>query len=83
MKCLARATKELPWTEDPTGDIAHAHAIPEDARVCPLCFGDKRITVDYRERKRPPRKGSGRQSAELVRAYKREELNLDFLTALA
>ncbi|MDZ4342135.1 MAG: hypothetical protein U1E51_06810 [Candidatus Binatia bacterium] len=82
-----RATKECPWVNDPTGDVANAHAIPEDAGVCLLCFGDKML---YRDHNHPLRKsacplckGTGRQTPELVRAYKHGELSLDFLQTLA
>ena len=77
------ASKDLPWTGDPTGDVANAHCIPEDAGVCLLCFGDRKVTLDYKTRKCPLCKGSGVQTPELVRAYRNGELALDYLTTLA
>lgn len=76
-----RATKECPWTSDPTGDVGNAHAIPEDSGMCLLCFGDKKLT--FPSRTCPLCKGTGRQTPESVRAYKHGELALDFLRTLA
>ena len=76
-------TKETPWTGDPLGDVANAHAIPEDWGMCLLCFGTKKITLDYKERRCPLCKGTGVQTPESARAYKRGELALDYLTTLA
>ena len=82
-------TKEAPWTGDPLGDFVNAHAIPEDAGLCLLCFGDKEIDpgghgVAWRGKgvRCPLCKGTGVQSPETVRAYKHGELNLNLLVTL-
>lgn len=89
---VVKGTKESPWVSDPTGDVANAYAIPEDEGLCLLCFGDKNVTIDfiyraaapdYKMRKCPLCKGTGKQTPELVRAYKHGDLNLDLLTTLA
>ena len=76
-------TKSMPWVGDPIGDIPNAHMIPEDEGMCLLCFGKLSIVMDYKKRKCPLCLGSGHQTPESVRAYKRGELALDFLQTLA
>ena len=90
MRRAGPPTKSMPWTGDPIGDIPNAHAIPEDSGICLLCFGHKEIgpTVGapwgHKTCQRCPLcKGSGKQTPESVRAYKRGELALDFLQTLA
>lgn len=78
-----RATTELPWTDDPRGDVRNAYAIPADHGMCLLCFGDRTITVDYRDRTCPLCKGTGVQTPELVWNYRKGENMLDQLQLLA
>lgn len=80
----SRPTKDLPWMGDPLGDTANAHKIPEDDGLCMLCFGQKTFRSTLRlYHPCPLCKGTGQQTREMVLAYKRGELALDFLTTLA
>ena len=78
-----RASKELPWTGDPLGDVANAHAIPADHGVCLLCFGNKKVSINYKMRSCPLCKGTGIQTPELVWNYRKGENMLDQLQGLA
>ena len=78
-----RATTALPWTGDPLGDVGNAHAIPADHGTCLLCFGDRKITANYRDKTCPLCKGTGIQTPELVWNYRKGENMLDQLQLLA
>lgn len=80
MKPKPKPTPTMPWSGDPLGDVANAHAIPEDEGLCLFCFNSQRVFAG-RKIRCPLCKGTGHQTPALVRAYK-EENKFDLLKML-